>query len=76
VAKVYTAPSKDTKLNGRQEWDFTIDLPSEVALTSGSLQHRRPLRLPETSTQASLFHSISYEGTLLIRRSRFKTDYR
>ncbi|KAE9405200.1 hypothetical protein BT96DRAFT_877009 [Gymnopus androsaceus JB14] len=66
------------KLQGEQEWPFSIHIPKEVALTLGTKDAPRVevFRLPHTFLERHARASIQYEVVLRLARGFMKTDHR
>ncbi|KIK55147.1 hypothetical protein GYMLUDRAFT_48099 [Collybiopsis luxurians FD-317 M1] len=67
-----------TKLEGEHEWPFSMNIPKEVPLSTGSKDASRNelVRLPHNCLERRLPAGIEYQVILRFTRGLFKTDYR
>ena len=77
LSQTLSAGTKESKLSGRQEWEFSLKLPSTIPTTASLEVQNQSYRLPESSAMRDPnSHSITYEIAVIARRARFKTNYK
>jgi len=64
------------KLQGEYSWPFSLDMPSEVAVPSGSRKEVKTFPLPQTFNERLVHGSIVYEILVKVTRSKWKVHYR
>ena len=64
------------KLQGEYTWPFSLDMPSEVSVPSGSRGEIKVFSPPQTFNDRHAHGSIVYEVLIKVTRSKWKTHYR
>ena len=66
-----------SKLEGEYTWDFSLDLPKEVVVSSGPHSNeRQAFSLPQTFYEHHTRVRIAYEVAVRIVRGKLRVDHR